>query len=151
MVDSNDLNNLSHSFDIITAIEVLEHVENVNQTLKFIHSLLKPGGLFFYTTGNARPFRKRLLTWSYVAPEIHISFYEPKSLELALHTSDFSCKYSKFLPGFTDIIRSRTLKNFKIRRRNWIEKILPWPLLSRVINKLYQITAHPIAWAKSTK
>lgn len=142
-----DLDSLKHSFDVITAIEVLEHVENPIATLKQIRSLLKPGGLFFYTTGNARPYRNRLLQWNYIVPEVHISFYEPASLELALQAAGFTCEYKSFLPGFADVIRFKVLKNLKLRNRHWQEKLLPWSLAARLINKKYQLTAHPIAWA----
>lgn len=139
---------MEQQFDVVTAIEVLEHVENPLQTLKAIRKLLKPGGLFFYTTGNAHPFRNRLMNWSYIVPEIHISLFEPKSLETALHMTGFSTEYKKFIPGFDDVIRYKVLKNLRARDKNWLEKIVPWPVIVRLVDKIYQVSAHPIAWAK---
>jgi SAM-dependent methyltransferase len=148
ILNQDDLASHKQKFDIITAIEVLEHVENPDQTLKMIRSLLKPNGLFFYTTGNAQPFRQRLLKWGYFAPEVHISLYEPKSLEFALQAAGFNYEYKNLLAaGFNDLIRYKILKKFKMRDRNWKENLLPWSLIARFVDKMHQISAHPIAWA----
>jgi len=141
-----DLASCSRSFDVVTAIEALEHVENPLENLKSIRSLMKPGGLFFYTTGNARPFRSRLLKWPYVVPEVHISFFEPEPLAWALSTAGFMPEYKGLLPGFEDIIRFKVLKSLGFRKRSWQECFLPWPFASRIVDQIYQVTAHPIAW-----
>ena len=61
-------------YDVITALEVLEHVADPKAFVERIARLLAPGGLFFYTTGNAARHAGRLPQWGYVVPEIHISF-----------------------------------------------------------------------------
>ena len=73
----------------MTAIEVLEHTLEPLAELRRIRKLLRPGGLLFLTTGNAAPFASDLLRWSYIIPEIHISFFEPSTLEYALHAAGF--------------------------------------------------------------
>ena len=40
------------SFDIITCMEVLEHVENVNQIISISNDILKKNGIFFGSTIN---------------------------------------------------------------------------------------------------
>jgi SAM-dependent methyltransferase len=138
------------SFDVITAIEVLEHVEQPVDVLRDIRRLLKPDGVFFLTTGNAAPYRNRLPAWSYVTPEIHISFFEPETMQRALTLAGFRTEFRGFVPGFTDIIRFKILKNLKIRTRSAWESMLPWPLLSRVADARYQVSAHPVAWAANS-
>jgi len=139
------------SFDVITAIEVMEHVEDPIAVLRDIRRLLKPGGLFFLTTGNAAPYRDRLPSWSYVTPEIHISFFEPETLRQALMTAGFRTEFRGYLPGFTQIIRFKILKNLRVRTRSAWERALPWALLSRIADARYGVTAHPVAWANRVK
>ncbi len=49
-----------NSFDVICALEVIEHVENVELFLQSAWSMLKPGGLLFVSTIN-RTFKSLLL------------------------------------------------------------------------------------------
>jgi SAM-dependent methyltransferase len=136
-------------FDIVTAIEVLEHVEDPIKTLSEIRSLMNPGGLFFFTTGNALPQRKNLLQWGYFLPEIHISLYEPGTLVTALEMTGFRPQlFEKMLAGWVDIIRYKVLKSMGIRRKNAFEKILPWQLINPLVDSLMHVSAHPIAWAE---
>src|SRR6185295_16352519 len=109
--------------------------------------LLKPGGLLFLTTGNAEPFRGKLLDWGYTVPEMHVSFFEPQTLARAFEATGFRPEFRKNIAGFRDILRFKILKNLGARRHSIFEKILPWPLLSALADTRYKISAHPIAWA----
>ena len=60
-----ELPGLDGSCDIVTAIEVAEHIPDPHELFAAVRRLLKPGGLFFLTTGNAAPVRD-LQHWSYV-------------------------------------------------------------------------------------
>jgi cyclopropane fatty-acyl-phospholipid synthase-like methyltransferase len=143
-----ELQGAGASFDVITAIEVLEHVEEPVAVLRRIRSLLAPGGLFFFTTGNAQPWRKKLPEWRYVVPEIHMSFFEPAAAERALGMAGFEPEFRGFLPGFTDIIRFKALKNFRVRERAFWQDLLPWTAIARVLDARLGITDHPIGWAR---
>ena len=147
ILDAGQLDELQGTFDVVTAIEVLEHVEDPVGVLKAIRRLLKPGGLFFYTTGNAEPFRGRLPSWRYVRPEIHISFYEPATLVRALTLAGFQPEFKGFLPGFTEVIRFKMLKNFRVRRHSPVSRLVPWQMLARLVDRRLRVTAHPIGWA----
>ena len=147
MVDTAQLNALRGRFDVITAIEVLEHLVDPLAELRRIRSLLADGGVFFYTTGNAAPYRNRLNRWRYVIPEIHVSFFEPRTLELALRKCGFDAEFRGFLPGYEDVIRFKILKNLGRKRRSPLEALVPWNLLSRAVDRRFGITAHPIGWA----
>lgn len=143
------LDSLKGSFDVITAIEVLEHVADPILELQTIRSLLKPGGLFFLTTGNAAPFRAKLLKWRYLIPELHISLFEPRTLVEAFKRAQLKSDFKGFLPGYTDIIRFKVLKTLGIRKISFATEILPWPLLSRLADWRFQVTGHPVGWADS--
>jgi SAM-dependent methyltransferase len=143
-----ELESRSGTFDIVTAIEVLEHIKEPLPVLRCIRKLLKKGGLFFYTTGNARPYRASLHKWRYVVPEIHVSFYEPDTLRRALVQTGFRPEFRGYIPGFTNIFKFKILKNLGVRRHVWWQHLLPWPILARVADARYQLTRHPVAWAE---
>ncbi|MBI3774087.1 MAG: class I SAM-dependent methyltransferase, partial [Gammaproteobacteria bacterium] len=74
ILTADELKTEEGKFDFVSAIEVMEHTVDPLAVLKLIRSVLKPGGVFFLTTGNAKPWRGRLLDWDYTAcPEVHIS------------------------------------------------------------------------------
>ena len=135
------------AFDVVTAIEVLEHVENPLTVLTQVRALLKRGGLFFYTTGNAQPFRHNLLEWRYVVPEIHISYFEPETLRQALVRTGFKPEFRAAIPGFDDIIQFKILKNLGVRQNAWWQRLTPWRILTRLADVRYHISSHPIGWA----
>ena len=136
------------TYDVVSAIEVLEHLADPLDTLRRVRALLKPGGLFFYTTGNAEPFRGRLPEWGYVRPDIHLSYFEPSTLERALKATGFRPEFRGFTPGFTDIIRFKSLKNLGVRRAAAWQRLLPWGAAARVLDRRLRISAHPVGWAE---
>ena len=147
IVDSRELERLSGTFDVVTAVEVLEHVQHPLEVLALIRKMLKPGGLFFCTTGNAKRHSRHLLQWSYIIPEIHISFFEPETLAMALQKTGFRPAWPGYLPGFSDILRYKILKYLGVKQRSLAEAILPWPLISRSAQLYLKVMDHPIGWA----
>jgi SAM-dependent methyltransferase len=132
-------------FDIITAIEVFEHIENPLPVLALLRLLLKPGGLLFYTTGNPVPHWNRFLDWEYVYPEIHVSYFSPVAMDRVLTQSGFRTRAAGDLPGYSDIIRYKVLKRLGVKDRHAWEAILPWNTISRAIDARLRITGYPVA------
>lgn len=134
----------ANCYDVITAIDVLEHVEDPIAVLQQIFGLLKEGGVFFYTTQNAGRYRDRLPQWSHIIPETRISFYEPSTLKYALTTVGFDVRPMGYQAGFNDIIRCRVLKNLGIKRTQFWEQLLPWGLLSSWVDRQWGMSSFPI-------
>jgi SAM-dependent methyltransferase len=143
-----DLDAATGSFDVVTAIEVVEHLVNPMPTLRQIATLLRRGGLFFITTGNAAPFRDRLEKWPYVHPDTHVSFFEPTTLAHAFRRSGLEPAFPGTVPGFTNLMRYKLLKNLGFRRRHAIERLVPWGLVARALDRRYKLSALPIGWRR---
>ncbi len=63
IVDLNKTKELPYKnsmFDIVTATEVIEHLENFRATLREIYRVLKPGGVFVLSTPNILNINSRL-------------------------------------------------------------------------------------------
>lgn len=80
------------TFDVITCMDFLEHVESPQQVIKEAHRVLKPNGLFFYHT-----FNRNWLSWFVVIklvewfikntpPNLHLYklFIKPEELNIYL-------------------------------------------------------------------
>ena len=148
LIGMSQLEEAKGTFDVVTAIEVLEHLIDPIAELAQIRRLLSQGGLFLYTTGNAEPHRDHLDRWRYVTPEIHVSFFEPRTLSLALRKTGFVPEFPGFLPGFEDVIRFKILKNLGRKRRSHFEALVPWGIVSRLVDRRLGIMRHPIGWGQ---
>jgi SAM-dependent methyltransferase len=145
---AGELDAAAGSFDVITAVEVMEHLVDPMPVLQQIATLLRPGGLFFLTTGNAAPFRGRLEKWSYVHAEVHVGYFEPVTLEAAFRSVGLEPSFPGFVPGFPDLIRYKVLKTLGFKRRHTIERLIPWSLAARVVDRRHRVSAHPVGWRR---
>jgi hypothetical protein len=107
--------------------------------------LLTPGGILFVTTGNVAPHRDRLDRWSYVVPDVHISFFEPGTLSAIYEASGLEAVPVGYGPGMPDIIRYKVLKALGRQRRAVWERAVPWTLAGRVVDRRHRVSAQPAA------
>jgi SAM-dependent methyltransferase len=134
-------------FEVITAIEVLEHVLDPVAELRLMAQALAPGGVLFATTGNAAPFRAKLAEWRYVVPEIHVSFFEPMTLARAYEQVGLAVQWPGFVPGWEGIYKFRVLKNLRLRRRNLFTRAIPARPLALAADRYVALSAHPVGRA----
>jgi SAM-dependent methyltransferase len=145
MLDEDQLRDQAGSFDVVTAIEVVEHIPGPLETMHRIESMLKPGGVFFLTTGNAAPHRDSFTRWAYVHPDIHIAYFEPRTLSEAYRRVGLEPFAAGFLPGHEDIIRYKILRTLRGRSRNRLERLVPWGITSPVVDRRYKLSEQPLA------
>jgi 2-polyprenyl-3-methyl-5-hydroxy-6-metoxy-1,4-benzoquinol methylase len=78
------------SYDVITALEVLEHCYDPKALICRIYELLRPGGVFFFTTGNADGIRLRRTRWAYFKEiPYHVYFYSSQTMDRYLRSAGF--------------------------------------------------------------
>ena len=135
------------TFDVLTAVEVIEHCVALLDVLRQWRRLLKPGGLLFLTTGNADAAPRNFPSWAYVSPEIHVSYFTSRALSHALLQTGFEPFPHGWLPGWADVVRFKILKKLRVRNANPWERALPWALLSHLADRRYGLSAHPLGRA----
>ena len=82
-----------------------------------------------------------------MSPEIHVSYFTSRSLADALRQTGFDPFPRGILPGWDDIVRFKILKKLGVRNANAWQRLLPWTLLSRLADKKYGLSAHPLGRA----
>lgn len=80
-----------NSFDVITMFDVLEHMQDLNSTLKKINLILKPGGLLVISTPNTNSLSFKLMgsNWPHFKKE-HVYYFSPKSLQILIKKYNFT-------------------------------------------------------------
>ena len=78
-------------FDVVTASEILEHLESPDEVLKEIARIIRPGGLFWATTPSATGISSRLLgtNWSVLTPPEHMQLYSSRGIIRMLQRAGF--------------------------------------------------------------
>lgn len=147
ILDDTGLAREEGRYDVVTAIEVIEHLADPVRALSQLRKMLRPGGLLFLTTGNAACAPTEFCKWSYVAPEIHLSYFTPQALRRALEAGGFRAEFRGAVPGFRDIIRFKVLKGLNWRKHRFWHDLLPWSLLASVADRHHGISALPIGRA----
>lgn len=99
------------SFDLITLLDVLEHLDEDENALQALHRLLKPGGFLLITVPAFR------FLWSgHDEVNHHKRRYTIRALREKIHRSNFQCIYISYfnIYLFPLIALSRLLKRKKI-------------------------------------
>jgi SAM-dependent methyltransferase len=147
VLSGDELRAEAGSFDVVSAIEVLEHTLDPVSELRRMRELLRPGGLLVLTTGNAQPYAHRLARWRYMTPDVHISFFEPRTIERAMAAAGFRAERRPLGPGFDEVIKFKVLKTLKIHRRSRLTDALPSALIGPTVDRITKLREHPVGWA----
>ena len=81
----------SESFDVITMMDVIEHVVDLRSLMSDIHRLLRPGGVLFLITPNFNSlFVKLYGSQAYgIGPDEHANYFQPSTMRRLLRDSGF--------------------------------------------------------------
>jgi SAM-dependent methyltransferase len=91
----------NRKYDIIVALEVVEHLPEPAKVLKKLHALLKPGGKLYLTTPNRAGLKARLkrCRWAEARKPFHLVLFNYSSLRMVLKECGFrSVDYLRFSP-----------------------------------------------------
>lgn len=131
------------SFDVITLIEVIEHVPQANGVIGMCARLLRPGGLLLVTTGNFDCQIARLhgINYRYCIPEIHVSLYSPKSLSALYRRHGLE----PFEVAYDGAVRFKVLKSVRPLWRGLVRQILRLPGVLAMVDLAYGVSRMPCA------
>lgn len=83
VLDHADIDALG-KIDVAVMLDVIEHIDNLEETFAMLASALRPGGTMFVTTGDWSSLVARVTgrNWRLMAPPLHLWYLNPKGLEL---------------------------------------------------------------------
>jgi 2-polyprenyl-3-methyl-5-hydroxy-6-metoxy-1,4-benzoquinol methylase len=143
IVSDADLDGLAGTFDVITSIEVLEHVVDPMPYLDRVATLLAPGGIFIVTTGNVERAKRDLARWIYVIPDVHVTFLGPTSLRHAYGHVGLRPETPGFQRCHVGLIRYKLLKTLGCKQEAGWQRLVPWRLTTRLLDVRYGFSAMP--------
>jgi SAM-dependent methyltransferase len=132
-------------FDVISMIEVIEHLPSPLEPAQLVARLLKPGGLLLLTTGNLESpvARKQGIHYRYCAPEIHVSLFNPRCLSQLYQRVGLT----PMAVRYRGAVKFKVLKSLRHRPvlRTIAAALLKLPPFVRAVDRLYGVSAMPCA------
>lgn len=130
-------------FDVVSLVEVLEHIPDPGEVVALCARALRPGGLLLVTTGNiAGPIARRQRSrYRYCIPEIHVSLFSPAAL-VAIYARHGLRPQAVRWEG---CVRFKALKSVPMPWRLAAAAVLRVPGVLRLVDRLYGVSAMPCA------
>ncbi len=143
VLDLEELKSAGSEFDIVSCIEVLEHLPSPRPVIELLARLLKPSGLLLLTTGNMHcPLAKlQGLQFSYCVPEIHVSLSNPGLLAALYRQAGLNPVYMKY----DGLIRFRILKSLTHGAARRLSALAHFRFIIRLADLAYGTSAMPCA------
>ncbi len=95
------------TYDVVVAVELLEHLPDPRKLFFEVACILRPGGLFYYETGNIDCAEARRLgaEWDYIRPEGHLYYFSPRTLTRFLEKAGLKACYPYWFNPTRRIVR----------------------------------------------
>jgi SAM-dependent methyltransferase len=132
------------SFDVVSLVEVIEHIEFPEPVLALAARLLKPGGLLLLTTGNiaSAVARAQGLSYAYLVPEIHVGLYTPRALGRAYARHGLVPVRFRY----DGAVRFKVIKTLReAGKRRLVRVFLQLPIAVRLVDALFGTSGMPCA------
>ena len=94
-IDALDINFRDASFDLVISIELIEHLPDVSKHIKDVKRVLKPGGLYCFSTPNVCMEKLYNFVKNQKPDEFHISLQSFRSICKLLKENGFEVKFIK--------------------------------------------------------
>lgn len=139
-----ELNLPTGAFDVVSALDVLEHVPGPAAFLEAVARLLRPGGIFLIQVMDAGAplFRLWPSRWYYSQPAVHLGYYTASTLRAALDARGFQVIHCGRYGRGLHVLK---LAVQELRRWAWRCDLAGRPLLgpaSRVAERLLRVPVH---------
>lgn len=131
-------------YDVVSLVEVVEHVEYPDPVFALAARLLRPGGLLLVTTGNlASPVaRAKGLGYAYCLPEIHVGYFTPRALETIYARHGLAPVRFRY----DGVVRFKVIKTLRTAGRQRLARLaLRLPFAVRVVDRLFGTSRMPCA------
>jgi SAM-dependent methyltransferase len=132
---------LRDRYDVVTAIEVVEHLLDPVAELQSMADCLKPGGFIFITTGNFAKARTALNQWYYAQiPDVHITFWSPRSWAKALGKVGLESEPLPLARVDARIVQYKVVKALPKFRRPLMASLPLWKWPTRFLDRRYGVS-----------
>ncbi len=133
-------------FDVITSFEVLEHINDGRHHVEKINSLLRKGGLFYFTTPNFNSLSRKWLggKWNVIEYPEHLTYYTCRTVDKILTQVGFQ-KKSIRTTGFSpqrfrlSVGKATRIGNSDEALRNMLEEKFILRITKNTVNALLNI------------
>jgi SAM-dependent methyltransferase len=95
------------TYDVIVAVELIEHLPDPRKLFFEVARILRPGGVFYYETGNIDCGEAQRLgaEWDYIRPEGHLYYFSPRTLTQFLEKAGLKARYPYWFNPTRRIVR----------------------------------------------